>query len=146
MKNTLKWRLSKLPTVDEITTLLDKKIITQEEAKEILFNNETQEEAEKSSLEKEIEFLRKVVENLSDSETVKTTVTQYLPSYITQPFYQPYYYWSNPNVIYCNSLTGSSSTLATYTVSDGSTTSTSTAGGNYGTSGTSSSFCDIKTF
>lgn len=53
----LVWRLGKLPTVEEITTLIDKKIITQEEAREILFNTRTVEERDKVSLEAEIKFL-----------------------------------------------------------------------------------------
>jgi hypothetical protein len=38
MTNKLVWRLSKLPTPSELTELVKEKIITQEEAKEILFS------------------------------------------------------------------------------------------------------------
>ena len=49
MKN-LKWRLSKLPTPDEVRELVKDKIITQDEAREILFSQETDEERDKDSL------------------------------------------------------------------------------------------------
>ena len=52
----LVWRLGKLPTVEEITTLIDKKIITQEEARQILFNKKDVDERDKKSLEDEIKF------------------------------------------------------------------------------------------
>jgi hypothetical protein len=41
MTNILKWRLTKLPTVEELTLLVEKNIVTKEEAKEVLFNKET---------------------------------------------------------------------------------------------------------
>ena len=57
MTKKIVWRLSKLPTADELRELVKDKIITQEEAREILFNLETEEERDKKSLESEIKFL-----------------------------------------------------------------------------------------
>ena len=51
-KEELVWRLGKLPTVEEITTLIANKIITQDEAREILFNKKIEEEREKLAEEK----------------------------------------------------------------------------------------------
>ena len=70
MKN-LKWRLSKLPTVEELLQLVKDKVITQEEAKEILFSSETQEDRDKDSLKEEIKFLKQVVENLSRNNSAR---------------------------------------------------------------------------
>jgi len=94
-KEELVWRLGKLPTVEEITTLIDKKIITQEEAREILFNKKIEDERDVKSLETEIKFLRDLVERLSQTrervvEVIKEVVK---PVYIKEPWYQPYYYW-----------------------------------------------------
>jgi hypothetical protein len=105
MTTQLKWRLSKLPTVDEITTLLEKKIITQDEAKEILFNKETTEERDIESYKQEIKFLKEIIEKLGDRSTIVQVVKEYVPHYITQPFYQPYLLYTNPNITYCSNLT-----------------------------------------
>lgn len=136
----LKWRLSKLPTVEELTLLEEKKILTKEEVKKILFNNET--ETDKKSLESEIEFLRKVINNLSDRESIRTVVIQYLPNYITQPFYQPYYYWASPNAVNCSVDAYTTGYCGTTTL----TTATNCDTGSYTTINMSDNFTDIKTF
>lgn len=38
MKKTMLWSLKQLPTVAEVVLLIDKKVITKEEAREMLFN------------------------------------------------------------------------------------------------------------
>ena len=56
------WRLSTQPTVDEITTLLDKGVITKDEAKDMLFRNE--EDIPKDQLKEikdELKLLRELV-------------------------------------------------------------------------------------
>ena len=88
----LKWRLSKLPTVEELTSLEEKKILTKEEVKKILFNNETVEERDVESYKSEIKLLREVIDKLSDRQSVANVLIEYIPKYVTQPFYQPYYY------------------------------------------------------
>ena len=50
MTKKLNWRLSKLPTPDEVRELVKDKIITQEEAREILFKEDTKEERNKEEL------------------------------------------------------------------------------------------------
>ena len=64
-KMKLNWRLSKLPTPDEVRELVKDKVITQDEAREILFSQETEEERDKNSLESEIKFLRELVDKLA---------------------------------------------------------------------------------
>ena len=95
-KEELVWRLGKLPTVEEVNTLLQNKIITQEEAREILFNTRTVEERDKNSLEAEIKFLRELVDKLANRqqiiETFKTIEVQ-KPNYPTQSWFKPYNVW-----------------------------------------------------
>lgn len=95
MTTTLKWRLSKLPTVDELLKLVNDKIITQEEAKEILFNKETENERDNESLKSEIKFLREIIDNLSKNNktTVVEVIKEYRPLWSGYNWYQPYASW-----------------------------------------------------
>lgn len=126
MTKQLKWRLSKLPTPDEVLKLVNDKLITKEEARDILFSEEKKEEVIKENLETEIKFLRKLVEKLSQNNTeVVETI-----KLVQKPYYQ--YDWYKPYVIWCASGTS-----------------------NFGGSGTTqylsevvsnANFSDIKTF
>jgi len=116
MTSQLKWRLSKLPTVDELLKLVSDKVITQEEAKEVLFNKETESERDIESYKQEIKFLKEVIEKLGDKDRIVTVVKEYVPHYITQPFYQPYWTY-----VTCGSNSGTC----------GSYTDTATAGTAY---------------
>lgn len=91
MTTQLKWRLSKLPTVDELLKLVSDKIITQEEAKEILFNKETETERDIESYKQEIKFLKEVIDKLGDRTKIIEVVKEYVPHYIHTPFYTPYW-------------------------------------------------------
>lgn len=109
MTKQLKWRLSKLPTVDELLKLVSDKVITQEEAKEVLFNEETETERDIESYKQEIKFLKEVIDKLGDRDRIVTVVKEYVPHYITQPFYQPYYFYATSGLTNCGSLTTSGS-------------------------------------
>lgn len=88
----LKWRLSSLPTPSELQGLVNDKIITQEEAREILFSEVDDKEVPVDDLKSEIEFLRQVVEDLSKSKTDKVTVIEkHIKNYPDYTWYQPYY-------------------------------------------------------
>jgi len=94
MTKTIKWRLTKLPSVEELRDLVKDKILTNEEAREILFNLEDEEERDKKSLESEIKFLRALVEKLSHSKSeIITTIREIQVPYAKQPWYTPYYTW-----------------------------------------------------
>lgn len=97
MTTQLKWRLGKLPTPDEVTTLLKEKVITKEEAREILFNFGTEEDRDKKSLESEIKFLRQLVEELSRHQSYKLIeiIREVKPNWPNQPWYHPYATWCN---------------------------------------------------
>ena len=92
MKNEkLVWRLSKLPTTEELRELVKDKIITQEEAREILFSTETKEDRDSDSLKSEIKFLRELVDKLSKAQPAQIIETI---KYIEKPYYK--YEWYSP--------------------------------------------------
>lgn len=94
MTKKLVWRLGKLPSPDEVRELVKDKIITQEEAREILFSSETEEERDKKSLESEIKFLRELVEKLSRNRTqIVETIREVESPWRRYPWYEPYIVW-----------------------------------------------------
>ena len=139
MKNTIinephvriVWRLSKLPTVDELLKLVDSKLITQEDAKEILFNLETIEDRDTKSLQSEIKFLRELVQKLSTNRSqIITTIKEIEVPYKRWDWYRPYGTWTTIDLGNCTTADYVNGMLSngTYAVN------------------TSSSFSDIKTF
>jgi sulfatase maturation enzyme AslB (radical SAM superfamily) len=90
MTKNIKWRLAKLPTPDELVSLVNAKLLTQEEAKEILLSHT--DERDTDSLKEEIKFLRDIVEKLSKPDTIIQTIKS-LPGYITTPWYSQYDNW-----------------------------------------------------
>ena len=122
MKKNLQWRLSKLPTPDEVRELVRDKIITQEEAREILFNESEKTDKDVNSLKEEIKFLRELVEKLSNGK--RDIIIKEIE--VIRPYYEPKP-WYNPYITWCSgSITNSSS--------------------NYTEAGCSSDFKDINTF
>lgn len=114
-KTKLVWRLGNRPTTIEVINLVETKLITQDEAREILFNTETEEDRDKKSLQSEIKFLRELVEKLSDgkmSRIVEVIREVEKPIYIDRNWYQPYQQWytvtsgTDPNTVYCATATG----------------------------------------
>jgi hypothetical protein len=106
-KEELVWRLGRLPSVEEITTLIDKKIITQEEAREILFNKKIEEERDVKSLEMEIKFLRDLVEKLSQNRSqIVEIIKEIKVPYYQYHWYQPYQLWCSSGNVQCGSSLG----------------------------------------
>lgn len=94
----LVWRLGKLPSVEELRQLVTDKIITQEEARDILFNTETEEERDKKSLESEIKFLRELVDKLSQRSKIVEVIRE-----VEKPYYR--WEWYKPYAQYCQNDT-----------------------------------------
>jgi len=95
-KKFMAWRLPKLPTGDEISNLVKEKVITPEEARQMLFSSEEKTDRDVKSLEEEIKFLRELVEKLAQSSEIVKMVKDYYPVYIEKyPWYEPYYTWSH---------------------------------------------------
>ncbi len=146
MTTKLKWRLGKLPTPEELRGLVHDKIITQEEAREILFNKETDEERDSESLKEEIKFLRETIENLSKGNRTHTieVIRNIIPNWN--------YPWTAPYVTYCGSNqylgTTNSSVYASAQNLDTSTLTANTAAltGFLPSTLPDSSFTDINTF
>lgn len=104
MTTKLKWRLGKLPSPDEVALLKKEGIITKEEAHEILFSQETEEDRDSKSLKEEIKFLRQLVQSLSSSKLIVENIYTYQKPYISQSWMQPYItYCSNINQLDLNS-------------------------------------------
>ena len=129
-KKTLKWRLGSLPSVEELRQLVKDKIITQDEAREILFNES--EGRDEESLKEEIKFLRELVEKLSDGKVSRIVeVIKEVPVY-KERWYKPYEIWCSAS----DSLITTDSSSLAYTTSSADATLTTTTG----------SFTDINTF
>lgn len=96
MTKNLKWRLGKLPTPDEVLKLVNDKLITKEEARDILFNEETVEEKSIDDLKMEIKFLKELVEKLGNRSQIIETIR-----YIEKPYYN--YNWIQPYSSWCSS-------------------------------------------
>lgn len=142
---TLKWRLSKLPTVQELEGLVVSKIITQEEARQILFTSETEEDRDKKSLESEIKFLREMVEKLSNRSQIVEVIKEIQPIYRNYPWYDPYRAWcqSGPT------LYATSGSISLHALNTGANTVTgigTSANGSGNSAASSQGFSDIKTF
>jgi hypothetical protein len=99
-KTKLVWRLSNRPKVEEITLLHEKGLLTKDEAKEILFSEQTQEDREKDSLDAEIKFLKEIIESLSRGTVYREVIRQV-------PYYYQKYDWYEPTITWCNSMGGS---------------------------------------
>ena|SRR3990167_9827993 len=122
MKKKLVWRLGKLPSPDEVRELVKDKIITQEEARDILFNSDVEPEnppqSAVSELKSEIKFLRELIEKLSSrTETIRVIET-IQPRYIKYPWYNPYIAWCSSNSITNASYCGNTTTTDTATFSN----------------------------
>jgi hypothetical protein len=131
MKNKLIWRLGKLPSVEELLKLVNDKVISKEEMRDVLFNSETKEEVDMKSLEGEIKFLRELVTKLSTKSTIIETVRTIQPTYITQPWYGPYYTWCSIGTTgsYTTTTAPDGCSTTSYAIANGSTNGSGSAGG-----------------
>lgn len=104
MTTKLSWRLSKLPTPSELTELVNAKVITQEEAKDILLS--PVEERDSESLKEEIKFLRSLIDELSVNRSVIVeTIREVAKPWQPWPWYGPYQVWCSSSTNYTNGST-----------------------------------------
>lgn len=145
-KKVLKWRLSNLPTVEQIQGLVNCKLITQEEARSILLSEEMVEDRDEKSLKSEIKFLRELVEKLSNSGNIVKYIETIRTPYYNYDWFQPYYYWCGGPT---SNITNADSGLTGFTTGISSGTNTF-SNGTVAVACTSdqveSSFSAIKTF
>ena len=150
MTTKLKWRLSSLPTPDEVRALVIDEVITKDEAREILFSSETEQERDKKSLEAEIKFLRELVEKLSNQQSTKIIETiKYIESpYRRWDWYKPYEIWCSSTPAMLSNITTSTGNFKLNAIS----TNSNVAGSNLAMYNTTASFekpelfTKIKTF
>jgi hypothetical protein len=110
-KTTLKWRLSKLPTVEELRDLVKDGVITKDEARDVLFNRQDEEDRDKESLQAEIKFLRELISNLSSRSTIVEFIRDTVPKWSS-------YGWTKPYITWCGSTADSGcQTTTTYAYS-----------------------------
>ena len=137
MTKILKWRLSKLPSVEDLRYLVEDKVITKEEAREVLFSQEDEVTREKKDLESEIKFLRELVQKLSNnrSQIIVETIREIEVPYKRYRWYNPYEVWTQTcETDMSQSLNISASSTGDETILCNSMTSAN------------SDFNDIKTF
>ncbi|MDD5006533.1 MAG: hypothetical protein PHS34_07585 [Candidatus Omnitrophica bacterium] len=97
-KEELIWRLKEQPTTESLRELVRDKILTNDEARQILFSKRTTEDNERDikSLEAEIKFLRELIDKLSNRSQIVEIIKEIeVPRYVQLPWYKPYYYWCN---------------------------------------------------
>ncbi len=113
MTKTIKWRLTKLPSVEELQSLVKDKIISQEEARTILFNEIEDDGRDVESFETEIKFLRELVDKLSERSKIVEIIKQVQVPYVHYPWVAPYVTWCSVSNAGASNLTSSAYTLST---------------------------------
>jgi predicted nuclease of restriction endonuclease-like RecB superfamily len=110
-KATLKWRLSNKPTLQDVEKMLGLEIISKEEARKILFSEESTNDKVKAH-EEQVQFLQRVVDKLSSQppQVVWKYVHDYTPRQV----------WLTTGSISPNKLLGSSYTTLANMTSGGS--------------------------
>lgn len=159
MTTKLKWRLANRPTPAEVIALKEAGLLKDDEAREILFSLETDEDRDKASLQEEIKFLRQLVKDMAVTrQQIITTIKEVEKPYINYPWYGSYQAYcstnaqndlvsgSNYNGLSLINGGGSSLTLSGTANSVMTTAAGSTGGVVYNFTAPDLSFTDIKTF
>lgn len=111
MTKKLIWRLKESPTPESLRDLVKDKILTHEEAREILLSSETKEDRDKKSLESEIKFLRELIEKLSNRDRIVEVIKE-----VQVPYRR--YEWHNPYITWCDSSLTLAVSTNTFTAGD----------------------------
>lgn len=109
MTNELKWRLSELPTGDEVASLVEQKVITTKEARQILFNEGKDDSKKVKELSEEVKFLRELCDKLAAKSNGWTTIIREYQQY--KPIY-PTWYTGYSGVINTGATSGSLTTTS----------------------------------
>ena len=107
-KTFMRWKLKTLPTPTDITALIEKGVISKDEARDILFNSEEVGERSIDSLKQEIKFLRELVEKLANRSQITTTIKEVRVPYHNYTWYKPYHNWGDEDRDYCMNIDGTS--------------------------------------
>jgi hypothetical protein len=105
MTKKIVWRLKEQPTSENLRELVKDKILTNDEAREILFSSQEETERDKKSLEDEIKFLRELVEKLSQNKSqIIEVIKEIRVPYYKDYWFQPYIRWQD-NIVLCQNTT-----------------------------------------
>lgn len=108
MKNTkLVWRLKEQPTSENLRELVKDGILSKDEAREILFSSETEEDRDKESLKSEIKFLRELIEKLATHQKVVEVIRG-----VENPYWRRWD-WYNPYIVWCDGASSGNLTIGT---------------------------------
>lgn len=71
------WRLPQLPTGNEIASLVEQKVISTDEARQILFKKEDKDSDRIKALEEQVEFLKDLIQAQSNGVVVSSFLNNY---------------------------------------------------------------------
>jgi len=117
-KIILRWKFKDLPNAGEIASLVERKVVTAEEARKILFSEVEMDESDRDSksYRSEIVFLREIISQLAKTSKEITTIIKEVPVYKKYPWYEGYTTWAtwgnNPLVGTTTSVDADATTLA----------------------------------
>lgn len=105
MTKNLVWRLQEKPTPSDIALLVEKSIITKEEAKDVFFREDEKPKkatpSELESIKKEVELLRELVLEIGKKQPATIypiIIREYEKTFWpSQPWTQPYITWCSSN-------------------------------------------------
>jgi hypothetical protein len=135
MTTKIIWRLKELPTSEMLRNLVKDGLLSKEEAREILFSSQEQNERDVESFKQEIKFLRELVDKMANNQKVVEIIREIERPYHVYPWYTPYQY-------YCGGSTTTTSTDSNQYLCVDSLTGPS----NQVNITVSKNFSDIKTF
>lgn len=124
----LTWRLASKPSLDDVTTLLEKEVITKDEARQMLFS-EVDRNGQIKALEEQVEFLKDIIDRLSKQPA--QTVWHYVQAYAPQRQWNTVGYIS-PSVL-CAAVGKLADSSTSQTLSNGTTLTTYNLSGGVGT-------------
>ena len=109
------WRLKEQPSSESLRELVKDSILTKEEAREILFSSETEEDRDKKSLESEIKFLRELVDKLSSNKLpgVVKVIKEIQSPWEIWGWYKSYQWWCDTVTVPMRTITAASGSAMT---------------------------------
>ena len=115
MMKKIIWRLKEQPSSESLRELVKDSILTKEEAREILFSSETEEDRDKKSLESEIKFLRELVDKLSSNKLpgVVKVIKEIQSSWEIWGWYKSYQWWCDTVTVPMSTITAASGSAMT---------------------------------
>jgi len=128
MKKKIIWRLKEQPTVESLQKLVENKILTKEEAREILFSSENineKDDRDIESLKSEVKFLRELVQKLAERSKIVSVMQEVTIPYRNDVWCQPYntwcgtindsgYYTTNSNTMISSTSSDNFNSIATF--------------------------------